>query len=98
MITNESIKPSEIKYDITLDPRICSAKPNENEKKTITRYLTIQTGITINQFSQLVSAPCSHTWSGGLFNGLRSNKTWVKQSVFALACNRFTSPFLIKTK
>ena len=61
-----------------------NAKPSEDEKKTITRHLTIQTGITINQFSQLVSAPFSLTWSGGLFNGLRSNQTWEKQSVFAL--------------
>jgi hypothetical protein len=84
MNINEVIKTSEIKYEITMDPRKWRAKPNEEEKITITRNLVIQTGITINQFSQLVSAPCSHTWSGGLFNGLRSNSTWVKQSVFAL--------------
>jgi hypothetical protein len=84
MNNNESIKPSEIKYEITMDPRTWRAKPSEDEKKTITRYLTVQTGITINQFSQIVSAQCSHTWSGGLFNGLRSNNTWMKQSVFAL--------------
>jgi hypothetical protein len=84
MSTNESIKPSEIKYEITMDPRKWRKKPSADEKKTITRYLTIQTGITINQFAQIVSAPRSHTWSGGLFYGLRSNNTWEKQSVFAL--------------
>jgi hypothetical protein len=84
MNNNELIKPSEFKYEITMDPRTWRTKPSENEKITITRYLTIQTGITISQFSQLVSSPGSHTWSGGLFNGLRSNNTWEKQSVFAL--------------
>jgi hypothetical protein len=84
MNANESINPSETKYEITMDPREWRSKPTEEEKKSITRNLTIQTGITINQFSKLVSAPCSHTWSGGLFKGFRSNNTWEKQSVFAL--------------
>jgi hypothetical protein len=84
MYNNESVKPSEIKYVITMDQRKWRSKPNEEEKKTITRNLILHTGITINQFSQLVSAPSSHTWSGGLFKGFRSNNAWEKQSVFAL--------------
>jgi hypothetical protein len=80
----KTINSDGIKYEITMDPRKWRSKPNEEEKKTITRNLTIQTGITINQFSQLVSAPQSHSWSGGLFNGHRSNNTWEKQSVFAM--------------
>lgn len=84
MTSNESINPGEIKYEITIDPRKWRSKPNEEEKKSITRNLIIQTGITINQFSQMVSAPQSHTWSGGIFKGYRSNNSWVKQCVFAL--------------
>lgn len=90
MYDNEAVKSNEIKYEITIDPRKWRSKPNEEEKKSITRNLIIQTGITINQFSQVVSAPCSHTWSGGLFNGNRSNKTWDKQSVFALDFDKGT--------
>ena len=90
MNNNESIKPSEIKYEITMDPRKWRSKPNEEEKKSITRNLTIQTGITINHFSQIVSSPNSLSWSGGLFHGTRSNKTWEKQTVFALDFDKGT--------
>lgn len=84
MNSNESINQSEVMYEITFDPRKWNSKPDEEQKKSITRNLTIKTGITINQFSQLVSAPSSHTWSGGVFNGYRANNTWGQQSVFAL--------------
>jgi hypothetical protein len=84
MNSNELIESSEIRYNITYDPRYWKAKPNIEEKKSITRNLVIQTGITINQFSQVISQPFSHTWSGGLFKGLRANSTWEQQSVFAL--------------
>ena len=72
------------KYNITIDPRPVNSKPDEDYKKTITSNLTIVTGITINQFSELVSPPNSITWSGGLFNDTRSNLNWQQQSVFGL--------------
>jgi hypothetical protein len=74
----------QVKYNITIDPRPRESKPNEQEKKSITSYLTLQTGITINQFSELVSPPYSFTWSGGQFKGTRSNNNWVSQCVFGL--------------
>ncbi|MEN8250921.1 MAG: hypothetical protein ABFS32_18455, partial [Bacteroidota bacterium] len=83
MYNNEQTS-GEVKYEITIDPRTWRSKPNEDEKKTITRNLTIQTGITISHFSQIVTSPYSLTWSGGLFEGFRSNKTWQSQSVFSL--------------
>jgi hypothetical protein len=86
----ESINPSEIKYEITFDPRKWNHKPDDEEKKGITRRLIIQTGITISQFSTVVSSPFSYTWSGGLFNGFRSNNNWEKQSVFALDFDKGT--------
>jgi hypothetical protein len=86
----QTINSDEIKYEITIDPRKWRSKPNEEETETITRNLTIQTGITINHFSQIVSAPNSLSWSGGLFQGTRSNKTWDKQSVFALDFDKGT--------
>lgn len=74
----------QIKYNITIDPRPVHSKPDETYKMTITSHLTLKTGITINEFSELVSPPNSFTWSPGLFNGTRSNANWVQQSVFAL--------------
>ena len=81
---------NQTKYNITIDPRQRVSKPNETEKKSITSYLTQQTGVTINQFSELVSPPNSLTWSGGLFNGTRSNNSWIAQSVFALDFDKGT--------
>jgi hypothetical protein len=86
----QTINSDGIKYEITMDPRKWRSKPNEEEKKSITRNLTIQTGITINHFSQIVSSPNSLSWSGGLFHGTRSNKTWEKQTVFALDFDKGT--------
>ena len=90
MNNNESIKSSEIKYEITIDPRKWDHKPSKKEAETITRNLVIQTGVTINHFSEIVANPHSLTWSGGLFNGTRSNKNWGKQSVFALDFDKGT--------
>jgi hypothetical protein len=90
MRSNETINSSEIKYEITIDPRYWRSKPNEKERETITGNLTIQTGLTINHFSQIVSTPQSLSWSGALFNGRRSNDTWLRQSVFALDFDRGT--------
>lgn len=72
------------KYNITIDPRPVNSKPEEDYKKTITSNLTTVTGVTINEFSQIVSPPNCITWSGGLFNGTRSNLNWQQQSVFGL--------------
>ena len=81
MTNNET---NQIMYNITIDPRPRESKPNEQEKKSITSFLTLQTGITINEFSELVSPPYSFTWSGGQFHGTRSNNNWVSQCVFGL--------------
>ena len=88
MICNENI--GELKYEITIDPRKWNHKPTKEEAATITRNLIIQTGLTINHFAQIVAPPYSLTWSGGLFNGTRSNNSWLKQSVFALDFDRGT--------
>ncbi|MCE4566047.1 hypothetical protein INQ51_17135 [Maribellus sp. CM-23] len=71
-------------YNITVDPRPQSSKPGEDEKETITKNLTLVTGLTINQFSKIVSPPFSYSWSGGIFDGYRSNASWTSQSVIAL--------------
>jgi len=81
---------NEVKYNITIDPRPRTSKPSEDEKKSITRNLTVLTGITINEFATYVSQPFGYTWSGGIFDGTRSNNTWRGQSIFALDFDKGT--------
>jgi hypothetical protein len=81
---NDEFKSNEPKFTITIDPRPVTSKPRDDYKETITSHLTLQTGITINEFSTLVSQPLGYTWSPGLFKGTRSNHNWQQQSVFAL--------------
>ncbi len=78
-------------YKITIDPRKVSSKPDDEYHKTITSHLTEQIELTIDQFSELVSPPYSFTWSPGLFNGKRSNDSWVSQCVFALDFDKGTT-------
>lgn len=75
---------TQIKYNITIDPRPVRSKPNEDYIKTITENLITYTGLTITEFSKYVTQPYSYTWSGGKFIGTRSNKNWVEQCVFGL--------------
>jgi len=79
-----NIETNEVKYEITFDPRKRKLKPTEEEAITITSHLTTQTEVTIKEFSELVSAPNSLTWSGAQFNGTRSNMNWVSQSIFGI--------------
>jgi hypothetical protein len=72
------------KYRLTINPRRVNAKPEQQEKMFITRNLTTVTGITISDFAKYVSPPYSYTWTGGIFNGTRSNATWTEQFIFAL--------------
>lgn len=86
---NENEK-NEITYQITIDPRPRTSKPNDEEKESITSHLTVQTGITISQFAELVSPPYSLTWSPGIFNGTRSNSNWTEQSTYSLDFDKGT--------
>jgi hypothetical protein len=78
------------KYTITIDPTPQHKKPDSRTVKNITRNLSLVTGVTINEFSELVSPPNSFTWSGGIFEGSRSNNNWRYQSVFALDFDKGT--------
>lgn len=74
----------QIKYHVTLDTRRIESKPDNSYHSSITSNLTHYTGLTITEFSQYVSPPYSYTWSGGKFNGLRSNSNWMEQQSFGL--------------
>ena len=73
------------RYKITIDPTVQKSKPQKNwEKGRISNNLKTVTGVTISEFAEAVSQPLSYSWSGGIFNGTRSNKNWKGQAVFAL--------------
>jgi hypothetical protein len=71
-------------YEFTICPRQVTAKPNEFEKRQITRNLRTVTGLTISDFSKYMAPPYSYTWSGGIFDGTRSNATWTLQNIIGL--------------
>ncbi len=77
---------------VTFDPRPLVSKPNETYAKTITSNLIAQYGVTIHEFSELVSPPYSLAWSGAIFNGTRSNVNWIEQSVIGLDFDKGTTP------
>jgi PHP family Zn ribbon phosphoesterase len=78
------------KYWVTLDERKLSSKPDEKFKKTITQHLIKKRCLTINEFAGYVTQPYGYTWSGGMFNGTRSNSAWTSQQVFALDFDKGT--------
>lgn len=73
-----------------MDERKCSSKPDEKFRATITRNLTKQELLTIPEFAKYVTQPYGYTWSGGRFDGTRSNSTWLEQQVFALDFDKGT--------
>ena len=58
----------EKKYLITINPKPNSKKPVNHEKRLHYKGLSTRTGVTINEFSTMVSAPNSFTWYGGTYN------------------------------
>ena len=83
-ISNYIENKERVTYPVTLDLRRVASKPDKGYCSSITKNLTHYTGLTITEFSQYVSPPYSYTWSGGKFNGTRSNDTWIEQQVFGL--------------
>jgi hypothetical protein len=93
-MNNQKVKQSknEPTYQVTINPENVSGKLNDREKERLNRKLTTITGWTINEFTKYVSPPYSYTWSGGLFEGTRSNASWQEQWVFALDFDKKTPP------
>ncbi len=73
-----------------MDERKVSSKPDGLYKSTITKHLTKRRCFTIHEFARNVTQPYGYTWSGGLFNGMRSNATWESQQVFGLDFDKGT--------
>ena len=75
----------ENKYSITLDPKPQKSKPQGKiEIARINNSLRTITGLTITEISEILTQPYSYTWSPAIFNGYRSNSTWVEQQLYTL--------------
>jgi hypothetical protein len=75
---------AEIKYQITIDPHTQLTKPPKSAMGRISNNITLRTGVTINEFSNLLAPPHCFTWFGGTLGGSISSENWQQQSIIAL--------------
>jgi hypothetical protein len=75
---------AEIKYQITIDPHTQLTKPPKSAMGRISNNITLRTGVTINEFSNLLAPPHCFTWFGGTLGGNISSENWQEQSIIAL--------------
>ena len=73
-------------YHITYNPSRVESKPKKysNEMNRHVAGINVPTGITINQFAEMVSSPNSHSWYGGTYSNAISNQNWTSTQVFGL--------------
>lgn len=73
-------------YSITYNPARVESKPKKysNEMNRHVTGINVPTGVTIQGFAELVSAPNSHSWYGGTYSNSISNQNWVCTQVFGL--------------
>jgi hypothetical protein len=73
-------------FQITINPTPIKIKPKKDSSELgrIVNGINYLTGVTIYQFSQIVAAPFSYPWYGGIRNGNLTNENWTATSVFAL--------------
>ena len=73
-------------YSITYNPSRVESKPKKysNEMNRHVAGINVPTGITINQFAEMISAPNSHSWYGGTYSNSISNQNWTSTQVFGL--------------
>lgn len=76
----------EIKYQMTISPLRQHSKPSrsDNSISNIYKNLNEVTYKTVNEIATIVQQPYGYTWSGGVFNGLVKDDTWISQSVIGL--------------
>jgi hypothetical protein len=75
-----------IKYQMTISPLPQHSKPSrsDNSISNIYKNLNEITYKTVNEIATIVQQPYGYTWSGGSFNGLVKDDTWISQSVIGL--------------
>jgi hypothetical protein len=59
-------------------------KKHSMEMSIHLKEINVPTGITINEFGNMVSAPNSHTWFGGTFTNNITNQNWTSTQVIGL--------------
>lgn len=75
---------NQLKYTLTIDPTPQHHKPSKKGMGTITKNLTLVTGLTVQEFATYTTQPFGYSWSGGIFSSTVCNDNWQSQSVFAL--------------
>jgi len=73
-------------YQITFNPKRVSSKPKKNSREMSDHLkgINVPTGITINEFANMVSGPNSHTWFGGTYTTSITNQNWTSTQVIGL--------------
>jgi hypothetical protein len=73
-------------YLINYNPMRVMTKPKKHtmEMSVHLNGINVPTGITINEFGNMVSAPNSHTWFGGTFTNNITNQNWTSTQVIGL--------------
>jgi len=59
-------------------------KKHSMEMSIHLKEINVPTGITINEFGNMVSEPNSHTWFGGTFTNNITNQNWTSTQVIGL--------------
>jgi hypothetical protein len=86
------------KFTITIDLTSRSMKPSDVEANEIRKNVQVITAITISDISKILVQPYAYTWSPGIFNGYRSNSTWIHQQSFALDFDSGIEPDVVKLR
>lgn len=73
-----------IKYQMTISPLRQQSKPLKSDNPIIYENLKQVVYKSVNEIATIVQQPYGYTWSGGIFNGLATNDTWISQSVIGL--------------
>lgn len=73
-------------YLINYNPKRVITKPKKHsfEMSVHLKEINVTTGITINEFGNMISAPNSHTWFGGTYTHSLTNDNWTSTSVIGL--------------
>ncbi len=68
-------------YSITYNPARVESKPKKysNEMNRHLAGINVPTGVTIQGFAEMVSAPNSHSWYGGTYSNTISNQNWTSK-------------------
>lgn len=73
----------EKKFKLSLTKEVFNSKLERKYFGKVNRSIQT-TETTITEFSQLILKPNAHSWSGGVFDGAVSKKSWIESSVIGM--------------